>query len=581
MAQGTKIGNDLTILGVLSVTGNTYLGLDTLSGGSRVIEAKGSATDIAIEITPKGAGDVQVPSGYELLSLSSRSLINKGYHDINLLGKEASATLKAPGASQDQYVVIYDHATTSFDLIATAASLVFSNGINKNVNDVKLGGPLVGDTLIDGAYKLSLGNSGSKITELEVYATASVTINGVGNTSIAISGTGVLNLQGGASVTSGINISAGGIITVTDGRATPLGLVGAADYSANITANYYTQKIYVDSKIGGKDISTLISNPGSSQNFHVIGWDHSNLKYTLIPQSVGGIISGITDYYADIATLLASQGGQVADALYWVEDASTDGTVTSGWAIYRYKGTVVGDLTDYNKVQEQEALDVTAGIGGSVGAIDNAVLRADVGSGVVQNSAVTIGDNGQISLGVGLASAERVILATSTGGSTSMALQMDSGGALTFRNSSASGFSTTLQAGSGVTSMSFSIFNTSARILGGGEGEFLEILTVGSSTTGVRSGDLHLVTGSASVGNADSGHIFLNLGAKAGTGKVGNIGLFTISVANWQNMEKGLFIGNAIVVPTGDPVGGGFLYVEAGALKYRGSSGTITTIANA
>jgi hypothetical protein len=40
-------------------------------------------------------------------------------------------------------------------------------------------------------------------------------------------------------------------------------------------------------------------------------------------------------------------------------------------------------------------------------------------------------------------------------------------------------------------------------------------------------------------------------------------------------------IANATTVPTGNPTGGGVLYVEAGALKYRGSSGTVTTIANA
>lgn len=36
---------------------------------------------------------------------------------------------------------------------------------------------------------------------------------------------------------------------------------------------------------------------------------------------------------------------------------------------------------------------------------------------------------------------------------------------------------------------------------------------------------------------------------------------------------------NATTVPTTNPTGGGVLYVEAGALKYRGSSGTVTTIA--
>lgn len=37
-------------------------------------------------------------------------------------------------------------------------------------------------------------------------------------------------------------------------------------------------------------------------------------------------------------------------------------------------------------------------------------------------------------------------------------------------------------------------------------------------------------------------------------------------------------IGNAVTVPASNPTGGGVLYVEAGALKYRGSSGTVTTL---
>ena len=38
------------------------------------------------------------------------------------------------------------------------------------------------------------------------------------------------------------------------------------------------------------------------------------------------------------------------------------------------------------------------------------------------------------------------------------------------------------------------------------------------------------------------------------------------------------FIGNAGTVPASNPTGGGILYVESGALKYRGSSGTVTTL---
>lgn len=57
-----------------------------------------------------------------------------------------------------------------------------------------------------------------------------------------------------------------------------------------------------------------------------------------------------------------------------------------------------------------------------------------------------------------------------------------------------------------------------------------------------------------------------------------NIALLTTAAPNWQSMDRGIFIGNAETVPAGNPADGGFLYVESGALKYRGSSGTITTL---
>lgn len=54
---------------------------------------------------------------------------------------------------------------------------------------------------------------------------------------------------------------------------------------------------------------------------------------------------------------------------------------------------------------------------------------------------------------------------------------------------------------------------------------------------------------------------------------------FNISTASVGTASDGVFyIGNATAVPTGNPVGGGVLYVEAGALKYRGTAGTVTTL---
>ena len=59
-----------------------------------------------------------------------------------------------------------------------------------------------------------------------------------------------------------------------------------------------------------------------------------------------------------------------------------------------------------------------------------------------------------------------------------------------------------------------------------------------------------------------------------------NVGLATNN-PSFGSGQQVVFIGNSGLVPTTDPTGGGILYVEGGALKFRGSSGTVTTIANA
>jgi hypothetical protein len=56
-----------------------------------------------------------------------------------------------------------------------------------------------------------------------------------------------------------------------------------------------------------------------------------------------------------------------------------------------------------------------------------------------------------------------------------------------------------------------------------------------------------------------------------------NVSMFA-STSSYGGGAGVLNLNNATTVPTSNPTGGGILYVEAGALKYRGSSGTITTL---
>jgi len=60
-----------------------------------------------------------------------------------------------------------------------------------------------------------------------------------------------------------------------------------------------------------------------------------------------------------------------------------------------------------------------------------------------------------------------------------------------------------------------------------------------------------------------------------------NLTILTGGVGSFGGGGGVLFVANAATVPTTNPAGGGIMYVEGGALKFRGSSGTVTTIANA
>lgn len=59
----------------------------------------------------------------------------------------------------------------------------------------------------------------------------------------------------------------------------------------------------------------------------------------------------------------------------------------------------------------------------------------------------------------------------------------------------------------------------------------------------------------------------------------GNIGIRTTS--QFGGGQGVVAIANATVSPSVNPAGGGVLYVQDGALKYRGANGTVTVIASA
>jgi hypothetical protein len=106
------------------------------------------------------------------------------------------------------------------------------------------------------------------------------------------------------------------------------------------------------------------------------------------------------------------------------------------------------------------------------------------------------------------------------------------------------------------------------------------VLRVGvdSSTGGVLSSGTAAYSGVIATTGAQVLSFGTNATERARFDTAGNLLIGMTAIAT--SSARTLHLANA-TVPTANPTGGGVLYVEGGALKYRGSSGTVTTIANA
>jgi hypothetical protein len=120
--------------------------------------------------------------------------------------------------------------------------------------------------------------------------------------------------------------------------------------------------------------------------------------------------------------------------------------------------------------------------------------------------------------------------------------------------------------------------------------------TVGAVIRGATSQSADLLQlqnsgGTAMVRIASDGQLFTSIANFSNIR--GPDGLTSFTFAAGRNVQFGsatasvgggtavIGIANATTLPSSNPTGGGILYVDAGALKYRGSSGTITTLGEA
>lgn len=137
-----------------------------------------------------------------------------------------------------------------------------------------------------------------------------------------------------------------------------------------------------------------------------------------------------------------------------------------------------------------------------------------------------------------------------------------------------------------------------------GEANFDPILRIGTGKAFASSAEIRTEAGNAKFFASASTNGFLNESGNGGTGiqfstakifsigraggvrgmirlSEGGVAIGEGSASSFGGGKSVLFLANASTAPTTNPTGGGIVYCEGGALKYRGSSGTVTTIANA
>lgn len=219
------------------------------------------------------------------------------------------------------------------------------------------------------------------------------------------------------------------------------------------------------------------------------------------------------------------------------------------------------------------------GIGGSTGATDNALLRADgTGGSTLQNSGIIIDDSGNVVFGTGLSGTARTLSANGSGTNVGFLISTKGTGGIeadgqfyTTESASLSSFLAAMHVGTGSISSpmnQLAFFPTSAGAslihtrLSAGTGNFNITAAQGHAST-VTGANLVLTSGAAhTTGNNNAGHIYLMYGVKNGSGLDGNIGLLTNTVSNWQGMERGIFINNRLTAPTAGIANGVALFAE-------------------
>jgi len=157
-------------------------------------------------------------------------------------------------------------------VILNLDGISINNALTLNNSILQFGGPLVQPTEVTDNFPLSFGTPASRLNQFNVRTQSGITLENN-------NGSSVINLT----------FDSGGAI-LNDSSLVPIGLKGAADYSANYTSLTYVQKAYADARIAGKQITALLAAPTITEAGFNIVWNQVAGKFDLAPP--GNIVAG-------------------------------------------------------------------------------------------------------------------------------------------------------------------------------------------------------------------------------------------------------------------------------------------------
>jgi hypothetical protein len=100
--------------------------------------------------------------------------------------------------------------------------------------------------------------------------------------------------------------------------------------------------------------------------------------------------------------------------------------------------------------------------------------------------------------------------------------------------------------------------------------------SIGSSQIYISTGN---VTNAGALASQFSSSIRLDSGTVAGSATRGGVVFFNGNAEpTWNGLQRGIFVGNATAIPTGNPTNGFFCWSESGNVNYRTSGGGLITL---